>query len=66
MDWSKNKIKEFRKDLLSWYDANKKPLPWRQTTEPYKIWISEIMSQQTQVETVIPYFERLVEKVPTS
>ena len=54
MDWSKNKIKEFQKDLLSWYDANKKPLPWRQTTEPYKIWISEIMSQQTQVETVIP------------
>ncbi|MEG1486129.1 A/G-specific adenine glycosylase [Lactococcus sp.] len=65
MDWSKNKIKEFQKDLLSWYDANKKPLPWRQTTEPYKIWISEIMSQQTQVETVIPYFERFMNKYPT-
>lgn len=65
MDWSKNKIKEFQKDLLSWYDANKKPLPWRQTTEPYKIWISEIMSQQTQVETVIPYFERFMKKYPT-
>lgn len=65
MDWSKNQIKEFQQDLLSWYDDNKKPLPWRKTTEPYKIWISEIMSQQTQVETVMPYYERFMKKYPT-
>lgn len=65
MDWSKNQIKEFQQDLLSWYDDNKKPLSWRKTTEPYKIWISEIMSQQTQVETVMPYYERFMKKFPT-
>ncbi|MCT1226808.1 A/G-specific adenine glycosylase [Lactococcus lactis] len=65
MDWSKNQIKEFQQDLLSWYDDNKKPLSWRKTTEPYKIWISEIMSQQTQVETVMPYYERFMKKYPT-
>lgn len=65
MDWSKNQIKEFQQDLLSWYDDNKKPLPWRKTTEPYKIWISEIMSQQTQVETAMPYYERFMKKYPT-
>lgn len=56
---------EFQNSLLDWYDANKKALPWRKTTEPYKIWISEIMSQQTQVETVMPYYARFMAKYPT-
>ncbi|MQW22216.1 MULTISPECIES: A/G-specific adenine glycosylase [unclassified Lactococcus] len=55
----------FQEKLLEWYDKNKKPLPWRQTTNPYQIWISEIMAQQTQVETVIPYYERFMKKFPT-
>lgn len=59
------KIENFNKDLLNWYDLNKKLLPWRMTLEPYKIWISEIMSQQTQVETVIPYYKRFIDKYPT-
>lgn len=51
--------------LLAWYDANKRDLPWRKTKDPYAIWISEIMLQQTRVETVIPYFERFLKRLPT-
>lgn len=50
--------------LLKWYYANKRTLPWRKTRDPYAIWISEIMLQQTQVETVIPYYERWLKKFP--
>lgn len=65
MKLSKKQVTAFQNSLLDWYDQHKKPLPWRKTTEPYQIWISEIMSQQTQVETVIPYFERFMAKYPT-
>ncbi len=58
-------IRRFRRLLLNWYDQNKRPLPWRETQDPYKIWISEIMSQQTQVATVIPYYERFIRELPT-
>ncbi|MBI2335873.1 MAG: A/G-specific adenine glycosylase [Deltaproteobacteria bacterium] len=51
--------------LLKWYDKNKRELPWRKTCDPYKIWVSEIMLQQTQVATVIPYFERFIQAFPT-
>jgi A/G-specific adenine glycosylase len=54
-----------RRRLLSWFDAEKRDLPWRRTKDPYKIWISEIMLQQTRVETVIPYYERFLEAFPT-
>ena len=50
----REKIASFREKLLAWYDANKRDLPWRRTQDPYKIWISEIMLQQTRVDTVIP------------
>lgn len=56
---------EFREQLLSWYDANKRPLPWRDVDDPYLVWLSEIMLQQTQVDTVKPYFKRFVDKFPT-
>lgn len=56
---------EFRKRLLSWYDANKRQLPWRDVDDPYLVWISEIMLQQTQVDTVKPYFTRFVDRFPT-
>lgn len=65
IDWSQAKIEGFRKDLLAWYDKNRRDLPWRQTTDPYKIWISEIMLQQTQVETVIPFYQNFITKYPT-
>lgn len=63
--WSTDKIEQFRHTLLSWYDATKRDLPWRHTKDPYKIWVSEIMLQQTQVITVIPYYERFIETLPT-
>lgn len=51
--------------LLEWYEANHRDLPWRKNPEPYRVWISEIMLQQTRVETVIPYFERFLDRFPT-
>lgn len=56
---------QFESDLLTWYEANKRDLPWRRTKDPYKIWVSEIMLQQTQVDTVIPYYEKFLGKFPT-
>lgn len=51
--------------LLNWYAQNARNLPWRQTSEPYAIWVSETMLQQTRVETVIPYYLRFLKKFPT-
>lgn len=50
--------------LTDWYETNKRPLPWRTDTNPYHIWVSEIMLQQTRVETVIPYYERFLKSLP--
>lgn len=55
---------DFSSKLLSWYDANKRDLPWRKTKDPYKIWLSEIMLQQTTVKTVIPYYQNFLKKFP--
>src|SRR5580698_6363678 len=51
--------------LLRWFDAHRRDLPWRRTRDPYAIWLSEVMLQQTQVATVIPYWERFLERFPT-
>lgn len=51
--------------LLDWFDANRRDLPWRATGDPYRIWLSEVMLQQTQVATVLPYYERFVAAFPT-
>jgi A/G-specific adenine glycosylase len=51
--------------LLRWFDREARDLPWRQTSDPYAIWVSEIMLQQTQVETVKPYYERFLRRFPT-
>ncbi|MGH9344042.1 MAG: A/G-specific adenine glycosylase [Terriglobia bacterium] len=55
-----------RRALLKWYGSNARALPWRATNDPYAIWISEIMLQQTQVATVIPYYERFLRAFPTA
>lgn len=55
----------FRRTLLDWYDREKQDLPWRRIKNPYYIWVSEIMLQQTQVQTVIPYYERFLDWFPT-
>lgn len=63
--WEDEKITSFRQKLLTWYDENKRDLPWRRSNNPYHIWISEIMLQQTRVDTVIPYYERFLDWFPT-
>ncbi len=65
MDENKKLILPDMKLLLSWYEANKRDLPWRHTRDPYRIWVSEIMLQQTRVEAVIPYYERFLSRLPT-
>ncbi|WP_238390194.1 A/G-specific adenine glycosylase [Veillonella sp. R32] len=52
-------------ELLHWYDLNKRDLPWRQTKDPYCIWVSEIMSQQTRIEAMKPYYENWMMQFPT-
>lgn len=52
------------KPLLAWYDKNRRILPWRETPTPYRVWVSEIMLQQTRVEAVKPYFERFMKALP--
>ena len=51
--------------LLNWYDNHKRPMPWRVNTNPYRVWISEVMLQQTQINTVIPYYERWMNQFPS-
>jgi A/G-specific adenine glycosylase len=57
--------KTFRRRLLAWYRRNARVLPWRGTGDPYHVWLSEIMLQQTQVATVVPYFHRFLAAFPT-
>lgn len=54
----------FVKPLLAWYEQNHRDLPWRNTRDPYQIWVSEIMLQQTRVAAVIPYYERFLKELP--
>ena len=54
----------FQTALLKWYDTNRRDLPWRGQTDPYAVWVSEIMLQQTQVATVLPYYKRWMERFP--
>lgn len=63
--WDADTIKQFRHALLAWYDIHRRDLPWRRTHDPYAIWVSEVMLQQTQVATVIPYYQRFMAQFPT-
>lgn len=56
---------QFRRALLDWYVCNRRELPWRGSDDPYAVWVSEIMLQQTQVATVIDYYHRWLERFPT-
>ena len=58
-------LRRFRRNLGRWYENNARDLPWRRTRDPYAIWISEIMLQQTTVVAVVPYFERFLQRFPT-
>ncbi|MBC7743174.1 MAG: A/G-specific adenine glycosylase [Bdellovibrionaceae bacterium] len=57
--------KNARRKLITWYEENKRALPWRRSRDPYRIWISEVMLQQTTVTAVIPYYEKFLTRFPT-
>ena len=59
-----NRDREFSTKLLAWFAEHQRPLPWRETRDPYKIWLSEVMLQQTQVETALLYYNRFVDRYP--
>jgi len=61
----KNWFRAFRRRLTAWFDRCARPLPWRRDRDPYRVWVSEIMLQQTQVGTVENYYERFLNKFPT-
>ena len=58
------RLQQIVEPLLLWYHQNKRDLPWRQQVSPYRVWVSEIMLQQTRVEAVKPYFERFMQELP--
>lgn len=58
-------LQQIPEKLLTWYDKNARSLPWRENSQPYRVWVSEIMLQQTRVEAVKPYFERFLKALPT-
>ncbi len=60
----RNDAGRLRTRLLTWFDRKRRPMPWRDEPTPYRVWISEIMLQQTRVATVLPYFERFLERFP--
>ena len=63
---TRTRAPRFSQRLLLWWDRNgRKDLPWQQQMTPYRVWVSEIMLQQTQVATVIPYFHRFMSRFPT-
>jgi A/G-specific adenine glycosylase len=51
--------------LLDWFRRHKRRLPWRTRRDPYRVWVSEVMLQQTTVKTTVPYYERFLERFPT-
>jgi len=56
--------KSLRRELTDWYRVNRRSLPWRETDDPYGIWVSEVMLQQTQVRTVVPYYNKFMRRFP--
>ncbi|WP_208591712.1 A/G-specific adenine glycosylase [Gracilibacillus suaedae] len=58
-------IPQFQEDLITWFEKEQRQLPWREDQDPYRVWVSEIMLQQTKVDTVIPYFQNFMEHFPT-
>jgi A/G-specific adenine glycosylase len=58
-------VPPFQRRLLDWYECHRRRLPWRETRDPYRIWLSEVMLQQTQVQTALPYYQRFLRQLPT-
>ena len=62
--WPQPTLRDLRRQLLSWYDRNRRDLPWRGSQDPYRVWISEVMLQQTRVAAVIAYYQRFLSRFP--
>src|ERR1700742_715480 len=62
---SSSGLRSFRRALLSWYDQHHRELPWRRDRDPYRIWVSEIMLQQTRVAAVLDHYARFLQRFPT-
>src|SRR5476651_2482309 len=62
--WDARTLAALRRKLLAWFAAHQRPLPWRHSRDPYAIWVSEVMLQQTTVAAVIPFFERFLKSFP--
>ena len=62
---NRTEIEILRKRLMEWYRENRRDLPWRRTNDPYRIWVSEVMLQQTQVKTALPYYDKFILNFPT-
>lgn len=65
MELTPERIRSFQDNILGWYESNQRDLPWRKTRDPYRILVSEVMSQQTQLSRVIPKYEAWLKKFPT-
>jgi len=65
MSLSPRQLASLRRNLLAWYRANRRDLPWRRGRDPYRIWLAEIMLQQTRIAAVLPYYEHFLERFPT-
>lgn len=63
--WSKRQLGVFHRAILKWFDSHQRDLPWRENRDPYRIWVSEVMLQQTTVAAVLRYFDRFIERFPT-
>ncbi len=59
------RLHNLRRALLGWYDESQRDLPWRKTRDPYRVWVSEIMLQQTRVAAVLPRYEKFLQRFPT-
>lgn len=62
--WNRAKTRRFQEQILNWYGRHRRELPWRRDPLPYPIWVAEVMLQQTQVKTVLPYYERFMKEFP--
>ncbi len=63
--WPEEKTRMFRSRILRWFAAHRRPFPWRRKPTPYRTWVAEVMLQQTQARTVVPYYRRFMKRFPT-
>src|SRR5271163_3357761 len=65
MSWTDSEIRQFRRCLLFWFEKARRDLPWRRSNDPYRVWVSEVMLQQTRVTAALPYYERFLGRFPS-